>query len=912
TGDGVCRLNPSGHQRFERVPLADDPAGKYVANTLLEDHAGTVWVGGEREAFRLSEEGGRWVARRSDLHIPKHPGLQEITGLVEDAHGALWVGAVNGLYRRWPDGRSERYTVEQGLPNDRISVMLRQSNGRLWVGTWGGLVELVADPPPNGRIVERTYHAADFGSGGIDLIEALLETPDGRIWIGRPQNLVESYPDPRTGLRRFRAHEIGYARSSIEPAALAQDPAGNLWIGTNAAGATRVLRSGFSTFDEADGLASLHVVAVSESRRGKLGFATRGERGRLLLHHFDGERFTSVAPNVPREDPSGWGWYQLTFEDSAGQWWVPTGRAIYRFPRVGRLQDLAHVRPEAIWTRPDSRADMEPFRLYEDSRGDIWIGVISLLPGGTRIDRWERRTEKFHRYIVGRDFQQFWAKGFAEDRTGTIWAGGDRVLCRFRRDRWDCLESDGLPKGETWALHADRAGRLWVATTQGLVRIDDPAAERPELVIYTTRQGLSSDSCWSLTEDSWGRIYVGTRRGLDRLDPATGQIAHFTAQDGLPMIAGTATLDRQGVLWFGTGLGVARLIPEPEAPLLPPAVRIQALSVAGVSQAVSEFGETRILQPGLGTAQNNLRIGFAGFDYRGVLRYQHRLEGADPDWSPPSRDRTVSLASLAPGTYRFLVRAVDEHGQVSASPASVAFSILPPLWRRWWFVLLAAAALAQALYLLHRARVGRAVELERLRLRIASDLHDDIGASLSQIAILSEVARQRSVQGQNGIAEPLSQIAQSSRDLVDSMRDIVWAINPRRDRLHDLVQRVRRFAADTLTAKGIELVFHSPDERELPLDPDVRRQAYFILKEAVNNIARHSGCTRAEIDIAVEGGRLHLCVRDDGVGFEKPAAENGHGLASLRDRARSLGGELAVASRPGDGTRIEVHLPLRS
>src|SRR5215471_14366650 len=320
----------------------------------------------------------------------------------------------------------------------------------------------------------------------------------------------------------------------------------------------------------------------------------------------------------------------------------------------------------------------------------------------------------------------------------------------------------------------------------------------------------------------------------------------------------------------------------------------------------------------LAWSQSNIQIEFGGVGFGAGerLRYQHKLEGVDQGWSPAAEQRAVHLANLAPGRYRFLVRAVNADGVVSETPASFSFTILAPVWRRWWFLTIVAATLGLLVFGAYRYRVSQLVRMERIRLRIAQDLHDDIGSSLSQIAILSEVSRQRLGREHNGVGESLAQIACTSRDLVDSMSDIIWAINPRRDRVSDLTQRMRGFASDVFTARDIEFSFRAPaGGLELRLDADLRRQIYLIFKEAVNNAARHSRCTRAEIELDVAQDRLLLHVRDNGRGFdtngEAAMSGNGNGLASMRERARAIGGEIEIISRANQGTAVKLNLSLR-
>jgi PAS domain S-box-containing protein len=211
---------------------------------------------------------------------------------------------------------------------------------------------------------------------------------------------------------------------------------------------------------------------------------------------------------------------------------------------------------------------------------------------------------------------------------------------------------------------------------------------------------------------------------------------------------------------------------------------------------------------------------------------------------------------------------------------------------------------------LRRSREERIAEIERVRRRIAVDLHDDIGSSLTQISVLSEVAR-REVAGSSSLERPLELIAGSARELIDSMSDIVWAINPQRDHLADLVHRMRRFAADTLTARNIEFSMELPGPGDdIKLEGNLRREVFLIFKEALNNAVRHSGCTRAAIELRLENHRLRLHLRDNGRGFDAAQAADGHGLMSMSGRAAGIGARFEISSQPGGGCAITLELPL--
>jgi len=377
-----------------------------------------------------------------------------------------------------------------------------------------------------------------------------------------------------------------------------------------------------------------------------------------------------------------------------------------------------------------------------------------------------------------------------------------------------------------------------------------------------------------------------------------------------------------------------------------PSIWLGGLRIAGEDQPLSELGEAEITKGELVNTKNNFQIDFFSLGFRPgeILRYQYMLEGADHDWSIPSERRTVTYANLKPGTYRFLVKAINSQGLTSEKPAVLTFRILQPVWLRWWFIgsaLLLTVTFSYAIYRyrvanlrqvnkaladakhaeeeLGRAREERIRELERVRTRIATDLHDDVGASLTQIAILSEVARQQNLKGNGGAMAPLKSIASASNELVETMSDIVWAINPQRDHLQDLIQRMRRFASDLLSAKGVAFMFEAPPlAPEIPLGANPRREVFLIFKESLTNIVKHSEATQVNISLNFSKEFLSLKIEDNGKGFEVDrlsaalfaAEKGGNGVIGMRKRAAEMNGKFEIKSVPGKGTVVEFELPL--
>jgi two-component sensor histidine kinase len=336
---------------------------------------------------------------------------------------------------------------------------------------------------------------------------------------------------------------------------------------------------------------------------------------------------------------------------------------------------------------------------------------------------------------------------------------------------------------------------------------------------------------------------------------------------------------------------------------------LSGIRVNGGALAVSQAGESKLSVPDLSAGTDRVQFDFLGpsFEAGEVLRYQYKLEGAEDTWGASTPQRSVVYAGLHPGRYRFLVRAVNADGLLSPQPASVDFTILAPIWLRWWFNLAVFGAIGFTAYVGWRYRARQVAAVQRVRMHIATDLHDDIGSGLSQIAILSEVVRK---EWSRGPGTALDQIANVSRQLVDSMSDIVWATDPGRDRVGDLAQRMRQFAGEVLGGSEIEfqLMLDSIEE-ERKLSINVRRQVYLVFKECVNNMVHHSGSTEARVSLNGNASSLVLEISDNGRGFNVSQSCIGNGLASMRERTASLSGNIEWTSGVG-GTTVRMRVPL--
>jgi ligand-binding sensor domain-containing protein/signal transduction histidine kinase len=953
-------------QDDKRIPLKVEPVKQDAASPFptFEDRAGNLWAASGDGLFLVKEVDGQVIHEPVELNLPGNPSKILLGATFKDGQGGdLWLGTHWGAIRRLPDGKMIHYQIKPENDRDPVAIFAEDKANRLWIARPEGVlvarVEKLSDLIDSGNLENRrmavtpgkidaegqptlpqqageavflsltdfinrdSRSALDAASLKLE-IYGLICASDGKVWI------VSNYGLFLFDGKRFHQYTTEQGLASNTLASIVEDNEGYIWIASYG-GLHRINPKGLSTFDESDGLEKNRIHSIYENREGELTVVS----GNFHISSLKNSRFKMVRPQLPAG--SIWMWQSNAgLLDSHGDWWINTQNGVYRYSRTKRLEDLDNMLPTAVYNAASGLLSNNNMRVFEDSRGDLWFSTwVTENPSGLTL--WRRSTGEFQRFTKADGLPQpAAATAFAEDAAGTLWLGfSDGGIVRYRDGRFTKIDEPTGPKGGVTNIFRDRTGRIWVASSrEGLMRVDDPGAEHPAFKSYTIADGLTSNNIRCITEDLDGNIYVGTVRGVNRLNPQTGRVKYYGTSDGLASdFINTAFRDRQGTIWFGTFNGLSKLVPEPDVSLPPPDVIISTLRIAGEDYSVSPLGQHEVFVPEQSTDRNNLQIEFLSISTGGdaSVRYQYKLDGADKEWSPPNAKRDITYPNLSPGSYQFLVRAVNAEGLASEKPARVAFSIARPVWQRGWFLLLAALAVSGTVYAIYRYRITQIIKLERVRTRIATDLHDDIGSSLSKIAILSEVVRQKNGTEKNGTFEPLGIIADTSRAMVDSMSDIVWAINPERDHLSDLVQRMRHFTEEMLDAQeDIEYRFSDAENlKDISLGADLRREIYLIFKECVNNLARHSQATRAEFDVRLENECLIVEIEDNGRGFavEDLRAETssaysadlgdggarsfgGNGLRNMRRRATKLGGEFLIDSSPGRGTRIEIKIPV--
>ena len=407
---------------------------------------------------------------------------------------------------------------------------------------------------------------------------------------------------------------------------------------------------------------------------------------------------------------TGWGWSQTVLQDRTGDWWIATDHGLFRFTNLETIDDVSRTSPSAIYTTRDGLAAPQVFRLFEDSSGDVWIGTV----GGARagLSRWQRRTRTFQHYTDADGLprlDQSYVASFAEDRAGDVWIGfgGLGGLARHQDGRFvRFTTADGGPAGRISNLLLDSKGRLWAAT-RSVRRLPDRRPGRRAAHVRGLHHGAGPVQQYGSLR---GRRLVGAhlRRDRSRHRPhRSGKRADPTLSQRRwgPTGALAAVRDRHGSLWFTAASGVVRLVPEIDAPQRPPPILITALHVGGRPQPISAIGEPemRLTEPSLRNTHVQIDFVSLGFSHGQQLRYQYMLEGAERTWSPPSTQRTVNYASLASGSYRFrCAPSIRTRSSAKRRPPCRSRRARP-IWRRWWFIMLAGLALAGAAYMVATA-----------------------------------------------------------------------------------------------------------------------------------------------------------------------------------------------------------------
>lgn len=598
----------------------------------------------------------------------------------------------------------------------------------------------------------------------------------------------------------------------------------------------------------------------------------------------------------------------------------------------------------------------------QDSRGMIWVGCQ-----GGHIMVLNPVTKKIQTFIPP-EFENRTIRCIKEDAEGNIWFGahsGVIVKWEHASEKFIQITSEkNMSKSPGWiqCIVQGKHQDIWAgATSGGILHIDMATGKVIEQIFHNEKDlaSLGNSTVFSVIQLNQDTLAIGTGRGIDLFNLNTQKFSHITENDGMPggSILSLAT-DRSGNLWFTSEEGIGKIhLPDKrvheygqadgitERDFQVGAVQIlkNGRIVFGNSRGFVYFNPAVINEPAapsdvtisgfrifdkslsvdslllldnkirLEHFQNSITIQFASLGNMIHNRplYYYMLEGVDKNWVQAGNTNEAIYTYLPSGNYHFKVKCISPDGVESKNITSFDIYVEPPFYLRWWFLLLIAALIGTVSYYIYLLRSRRRNEREIIRNRIARDLHDDMGSVLSTINILSTMIKTKMTDDPVKASEYVGKIGDNSQRMMEAMDDIVWAIKPDNDNMQKITARMREFATSILESKDIEIGFNIDDRvNDIKLNMEARRDFFLIFKEAVNNAAKYSHCSKCSIHISPRQHRLVLEVHDNGVGFDVTNADSGNGLSNMQKRAAALKGKLLIQSELGAGTKVTLDIPL--
>ncbi|HOW65251.1 MAG TPA: two-component regulator propeller domain-containing protein [Verrucomicrobiota bacterium] len=895
---GLQRLDPQT-SRFTRVWELDEPTNDpeaRIVRCMAVDGEGALWFGTDHSVFKLTAS----RLQRIQLgHSSRHSRVKCILPL-ED--GQVW--AVIGFsLRRWNGESFEPMDTHFGLTDLTATALYQDRESNLWVGTrYGGLVRLKPTPL---RLLTKKDGLSHNN------VRSLCASRTGDVWIATEggmnlfhDGLISSVP-------------LGIDEDLYSCRSVWEDRAGNVWVGMAPEGLVWLTRDGGQYQSRVWMPIQSEIAALYEDRSS--GIWAGSKRGLVLIEPMTSDDRVSVGSQASPENIVKREW---VFQP--GEVKVLEGNRLTRLISSG----MVYVQEGTNRIGACSMAD------FERQQPPSWF---LMRPRGEPVSY---------------DF-----RSIVEDRNNSLWFGTASGLCRLENGVIaSFLNEDRLPTAGIRCLYKDDHGALWIGTDWGLTCLKDR-----DSVTIDVRHGLPHRAVHQMIEDQQGFLWIGSPVGIYRinraeLDEAAGgrlqAIQPFILNDSDGMLTSETTMNVQpsvcktgdGRLWFSTPQGVAIVDPS-QACWRPKLPAIQVESIRAMNEVC--YDNTRFvvdvpnngheptqngsvlattpgdrlirLPPGSG---HYLEIRYSAVDLSASekLEFKYWLEGYDHNWIEARGRRVAYYTNLRPGNYRFRVRVADKHHRWNPEEATMALALTPFFHETLSFYGLCALGLLGLFAGFHQnrlrhhrkmLRLRQEYALEQERVRIARDLHDDVGASLTEISILSEVARTRSPDS-TGSSEHMDRIAETARQAVDRFSELIWTTNPRNDNLENLVSYLREHIARFLESAAVQAELQFPTSiPAVRVSTIFRRHLLLVVKEALNNAVKHAKARSVKIKVNYTENRLEITVEDDGVGMETlEASDAPHGLANMRKRIAELHGTLTLNSSPGRGTQILIKVPL--
>ena len=895
---------------------------------LAQAHDGYLWLGTLNGLVRFD---GKTFTRFNVNNTPGLPG-NRIVFLFEDSRQFLWVGTEaaglcavkNGMVQNFP-GTGAAGTVNCAFDDGGGNVWFSAANGKFFCWQDGKM-----DLQPAVFPSQLFYRAAHFFVPGKN--GASWHLQNGRVEKWRGERLEKDFGDAPWG--------------GVHVSAAVEDAAGNLVVGTQGAGVFWFQPDGGCFhITKDDGLSHNFVLSLSLDREGNLWAGTDGGGlDRIKWKVFSsliglaGEVAQSIAA-----DTAGGLW--VAFNSRGIAYWQNNSATNYSIGASSNAWTVLVDRHQQTWagTRGEGlfkfaagyfqpvfaaqKIGREIFVLFEDRAGKIWAG------GENGLGSFDGTNWNFFTASDGLPASSI--RALAEDARGSLWIGTERDgLFQLNAGKIFPVHA---PVSDISCLLADADGAMWVGTSgHGLAGFQDGAWK----TCSTISGGLASDSVGYMVDDGAGTLWLGSYEGLARAekkslaDFAAGTVKTVSCRTFLTRecSAGAqpaAICARDGKLFFPTIAGVVGLNPADLQPdTNPPPVVIESVLVDGVEQKTNALNAAWNGTITLTPENEQLEIRFASLNFSAPknsaagARFKYRLGGHDKNWTDIGGERVAHFQTLPPGKYDFHVTAGNEDGVWNEAGATLAVTVKPPFWRKPSFLILTAlvflGALAGITYLISTAKLKRQLRahrqkelLEKERARIARDLHDQLGANLTQVALLGELAEaDKHLPGE--VELHAQQISLTARDTTRSLDEIVWALNSSNDTLESLVNYACKYAQDYFALGGVSFRAELPTQLPpTPILPEVRHNIFLAFKEAVNNVVKHAQATEARVRLELQPDRFILTITDNvrGVGVLADKKLR-NGLKNMRKRLADVRGEFEINPGVSGGTVVKLAVPI--
>jgi ligand-binding sensor domain-containing protein/two-component sensor histidine kinase len=857
--------------------------------SILVDSKGTIWIstfgGGLNRIVRLDDSFHKSNSYSSYIKFAHYRSSKtnkfslsddNVISLFEDNNKTLWVGTYKGGLNRLnndqkflsnEDVRFQYYKKDITNPNSLANNTVMSITGDkscLWIGTFGGGLSRL--DLKTLTFTNLTNDPLNENSLSDNEVYVLYRDKSGILWIGT--HLGRGISKLQVNMKKFNhiTKQLSGPNSLSDNVvwSIFEDSRGYLWIGTYRGGMNRYDRgkNNFVVYkcnpDNPLGLSDNHIRVIKEDRLGNLWIGTYSQ-GLNKFNPATG-KFKQYKNEKNNKNSIGSNQVQDIYIDKNSTFWIATfGGGLNKFKNIND-DNISFDKYVHNPSDPFSISSNRVYTIFEDKAGILWIGTF-----GGGLNQFDRNSGKFISY--------------KNDPDNPFSISSDRIM----------------------TMYEDTEGNLWCGTFGGgLNRFD---RETKKFFRYLDKDGLLSNTVYGILEDDNKNLWMSTDNGIFKYNILSKTFTGYDLNDGLQSLefnGGAYFKSKKGEMFFGGINGFNYFYPDSiKYNTYVPDVVINSFRI--FNQKIK--GEKKEIT--LSYKENFFSFEFAALDYSNPEdnQYAYMLEGFDTDWHYTDASlRQAVYTNLPTGEYTFRVRASNNDGVWNDKGVYLKLTILPPFWQTWWFITGSIMIILFIVYYLSTTRIKNLLALERLKTKLAADLHDNIGSGLTEISILSELTAREVEKYPGNSSGNLKTISETASKLIDSMSDIVWVVNPKRDSLHDLILRIKDSYSEMLSFIGISFKtdnIEKLDEIKLPMT--YRQNLYSMLKEGINNCIKHSKCTEINLKVNVKGDTIEINLEDNGIGLNGANLSLGNGLSNIETRANSIGGSIKWESSPNGG-----------